>query len=52
MTDHGWVEIQISGTVYAFDPRLDGTNFVSKGYEPGRLYMKTYDQMPWSYTHP
>ena len=47
-TDHGWVEMELNGTLYMFDPRLDGKNYSS----PGRLYMATYDNLPWGYWRP
>lgn len=51
--DHGWVEMELDGVVYLFDPRLDGKNYVvKKGLEPGRLYWKTYEESPIAYTPP
>ena len=49
-SDHGWVEMILDGVTYGFDPRGDGKYYVQKyGYAPGRLYKKTYDEMPWQY---
>ena len=51
--DHGWVEMELNGTLYLFDPRLDGSYYIRQQHEaPGRLYMKTYDDLPWRYWRP
>ena len=51
--DHGWVEMELNGTLYLFDPRLDGSYYIRQQHEaPGRLYMKTYDNLPWRYWRP
>ena len=46
--DHGWVEINIGGTTYLFDPRTDARY----NQTAGALYMKTYDNAPYSYYPP
>lgn len=43
--DHGWLEIEIDGVRYLFDPEMNYTRKLSAG----RLFMKTYSQTPWSY---
>lgn len=46
--DHGWVEINIGGTTYLFDPRTDARY----NKTAGALYMKTYDNAPYDYFPP
>lgn len=43
--DHGWLEIQINGVRYLFDPEMNATRYLYAG----RLFMKTYRQTPWRY---
>lgn len=43
--DHGWVEIEIDGVAYLFDPEMNRT----RGLAPGALFMIPYAQAPWPY---
>lgn len=46
MTGHKWVELNLDGSVYVFDPYLE-QNFVAKKIaSPGNFFCTTYDAQP------